>query len=439
MWIGTCLGAWIAGCAEPVSPDPPVFDGIRSLAWDGADGLVAGWDPVGGIERYEVVVETPDGGAVASVEVDGDTATIDGLPDGEYTVRVDPGARTLAQYVGANRLVLRSFTRIRGIGSVWGDGDLVVLGGRSSGASFRVYDLSDPRAPVLLHTEVGSGFTKEVKLGDDLLFTQGECGCGTREGPEWEAYDKVGVRIWDLADPSSPELVGTIGDPVSVVHNLWYQDGWLYVTDYEADGVRIYDVSEPAVPREVWSWVPSEGFVHDQVVVRDRLYVSWWKGLTVFDVADPTAPVEIGTFTGLVPALHNAWPTDDDRYVYTTSEIPGGGLSILDFADPSAPERVGDVEGTVPASSVHNVAIRDGFAYTAWYAEGVVVHDLSDPLHPREVGRYDTAHHDGAETDPAEPFSGAWGVWPFGEHLVVADSLRGMFVFDRFPEIVTAE
>jgi hypothetical protein len=125
------------------------------------------------------------------------------------------------------------------------------------------------------------------------------------------------------------------------------------------------------------------------VVVRDRLYVSWWKGLTVFDAVDPSEPVELGTYSGLIPALHNAWPTEDDRYVLTTSEISGGGVSILDFDDPADPQLVGDIEGLAPASSVHNTVVDGSFAYTAWYSEGIVVHDVSDPVHPLEVGRYD--------------------------------------------------
>lgn len=423
------------------------FPGIETLAWTGADGLVATWSDVGPVDRYQVVVTTAAGAAVKVVATDTTIATVGDLPDGDYVVRVtatrgahrEDGGRSLEQRVGADRLPLRSFTPIRGIGSVWGEGDVVVVAGRSSGTSFTVWDLHDPTAPVLLHEEVGSGYTKEVKIVDGLLFNQGECGCGTRKGPEWEAYDKIGVRIWDLADPSAPTLLSTIGSPVATVHNLWVDRGFLYLTDYDTDGLRIFDVRNPTAPVEVATWLPPAGFVHDQVVVRGRLYVSWWRGLTVLDVSDPTLPFELATYSGTIPALHNAWPAADDRYVFTTSETPGGALSVLDFGDPSDPVLVAEVDGLAPEASVHNTIVDGRYAYTAWYEEGVVVHDVSDPLFPIEVARYDTLGHGSSEIDPEGAFNGAWGLWPFGAHLVVADSDRGLFVFDHYPEVVTWE
>lgn len=442
MWIV------LAACSEPSSSEQVRFQGIGAVAWDRADGLLASWNPLvpadGGPVSYELEVLDLAGATVASARTTETSGAVAGLLDGEYTVRVwaehggarDSGDRALVQWVGANRLVLRSFVSIPGAASVWGEGDIAVIAGRASGASFHIVDISDPRAPQLLHTERRGGFVKEAKLQDGILYTQAECPC-SRDSPRWEKYDKVGVRIWDIADPTAPVLLSEISSPADSIHNLWVEGDYLYLTDNGSDGFRVYDVSDPRAPFEVWHWVPPEGFVHDQAVVRDRLYVSWWRGLTVFDAKDPTALREIGTYRGTVPALHNAWPADDDRYVFTTSETAGGRVSVLDFADPQDPVLVTDIEGMSATSSSHNVHVRGQYAYTAWYTEGLVVHDISDPTRPREVGRYNTFTHGLDNPPPPDKLmTGAWGVWPYGEHVVVGDSAQGLFVFDFFPEIV---
>jgi hypothetical protein len=437
---------WIVlvACSEDPSPPTPEFAGVGAVTWDRADGLLVGWLPLQGA-TYTVQIFSPQGELVTSLSTEEPSGAVTGLAEGEYLVRVQAergefvsdGGREIAQWVGANRLVLRSHVEIAEAASVWGEGDIVVLAGRDSGASFYVFDISDPREPELLYTEHDGGYVKEVKLLDGLMYTQGECGCSA-DSPAFAYYDKVGVRIWDLADPRAPVLLSEISEPTATVHNLWVEDGYLYAADNQLDGFRVFDVHDPTAPFEVGQWLaPQDAFVHDQAVVRGRLYASWWQGVTVLDVTDPTNMREIGTFTGAVPALHNAWPTEDDRYVLTTSETPGGRVTVLDFADPLAPVLVTDIEGKSPTSSSHNVHVKGQYAFTAWYTEGLVVHDLTDPRQPREVGRYNTMFHEVPGPPSSErTMGGAWGVWPYGEHVVVGDSVRGLFVFDFFPDTV---
>ena len=40
---------------------------------------------------------------------------------------------------------------------------------------------------------------------------------------------------------------------------------------------------------------------------------------------------------------------------------------------------------------------------------------------------------DGPDGDVLPPISGAWGVWAYGEHILVGDTNRGLIVLDYIP------
>jgi len=404
-----------------------------------------------------VTVEGVDTDRLESVESQELSATVSDLDDGEYRVWVEgtseagetAGAEVvLRQLVGENRLVFRSETplgepgELLGGADVWGEDNIVVQAGLHSPLSFMVVDATSPSQPEVLARVSDQGFVKDIKIGDGLLFTNGECGCEI-DSPEWEAYDKIGARIFDFSDPANPELLGTISEPSMSVHNLSYGDGVLYLSDNMTETVAAWDVQDPTAPYRLWNWVPPEGgHIHDQAWVDGKLYVAFWSGFAVLDVSDPK--VEPEELVVSVPedggAFHNVWPSADGRFVFTSEERPGGFLRVWDLW---APETSVGAFVTDPAHVVHNVHVRGDFAYVSWYLDGVLVLDVSDPTNPVEVGRYDTydepAPSDGGDEDSPLNFMGAWGIWPFGPHLAIGDMLRGLILADHYPAVVERE
>ncbi|MCP4810238.1 MAG: hypothetical protein GY913_24070 [Proteobacteria bacterium] len=439
------------------------FAGIESVTW--ADGqLVADWSLASGEEpiRYEVVVSqgaSSEGGELLRLATDEPGLEIPSLADGEYRFRVEAidavGDRTdggveLTQLFGDNRVVWRSEVGLEGAADVWGEGDHVVLAGRNSDASFLVVDISVPTAPVLTHTEIDGGFVKDIKIGDGLMFTNGECGCRA-DSPEWEAYDRIGVRIWDFTDPWDVELLGTIGGdehPAHSVHNVSYGDGIVYVTDNLSDGVGIYDVSDPTAAVHLGDWLPPIGGVHDQVVIDGLLYVAFWSGFAVLDVTDPADPIEVHLVLRDDPAaLHNIWPSSDGRYVFTTDEMPGGHVRVYDLQTDGTPQVA--MFQADPAHVVHNVHVRDEFLFVSSYLDGIHVLDVTDATDPVLVGWYDSFDEDAPDDhvhDTAEPvgehehpepiYDGAWGIWPYGDVLAVGDMRRGLILLEHVPDVV---
>jgi hypothetical protein len=446
--------------------DTLAFAGIYSVTWDGADGLTAAWDPADS-EGLTYTATLELGGEVIDAVETGDlSAGFTGLADGEYRLRVeaeDDQGRTggagvsLTQLVGENRVVYRSEIPLWGAMDVWGEGDVVALaGGYNDEVDVLIADISDPAAPQTLAAIEGLEHVRDVKLGDGLLFVSEDCNCfaGTEEAAAWQ---DTGVWIYDLADPADPRLLSAIGAPDSSIHNIAYGDGALYLTSNFENAFSIYDVSDPAAPERLAAWAPPSGSAHDQTWVDGRLYTAWTTGFSVLDVSAPASPVEIARYEGLdedFPSYHNAWPAADPDVVLTSQEKVGGALQIWDLSgDPFDPEQIGSWL-TSEDHSIHNAYSRGDYALIAWYVDGLLIFDLTEPSTPELVGWYDS--YDGEE-GPMEPLhsgvpdgepttpdalpriSGAWGLWPYGDHLALGDTERGLLLFDFFPPEVTVD
>jgi hypothetical protein len=115
-------------------------------------------------------------------------------------------------------------------------------------------------------------------------------------------------------------------------------------------------------------------------------------------------------------------------------------VTFHDISNPRHPRRLSVfrppasvVEGAADegfGDSVHDPKIRGNRAYFSWYKVGVVVADISDPRHPRFLGRF----HPPASPDPEATFcpngrcSTVWGVYPVGNVVYASDMVGGLWV-----------
>jgi hypothetical protein len=178
--------------------------------------------------------------------------------------------------------------------------------------------------------------------------------------------------------------------------------------------------------------------------VDDRLYVAHMDGFSVVDIADPAAPRTLQTVSlrplagpGSLPALHNAWPLRDPRYVATSEERVGGPMTLWDL-DRAAP--VARFPEADDPNCVHNVQIVGDRLYAAWYLDGVRVFDVADPSAPTLLDAVDT--FPGPTPEPPDPppgadgpdpstmpiIRGAWGTWIDDGRVLVGDTDRGLVV-----------
>ncbi len=427
------------------------FEGIQSATWDGGDGLAASWAEATGEEVTYQLQISQNGTVLRSLETTGLELQATGLADGEYDLRViasagrappQGGGRTLTLYIGENRLLFRSNDYFEDGADIWGEGDIVVATARHE-ASLLVYDISGPTNPVQLARIEDMGFTKDVKIGDGLLFVQGECGCAG-EPAEYLAYDKVGIRIFDFADPSNPTLLSEISIEPKSVHNLAYGNHTLFASDNDSNGIRVFDVSDPSSPVQLDEWLPPRGAVHDQAWIDGLLYVAALRGFAILDASDP-ANIEEVLWKGDLTFAHNIWPSEDGNYVFVSHETMAGALTVWDVSDLSEVTKVATYDPH-EWTSVHNVHIRGDIAYLSYYHAGLELLDVSNPLQPTRIGWFDTwsfTDHPNADTGGHEHsedlYSGNWGVWPYGDHIAAVDTGHGLFVFDYASVTVTAD
>lgn len=326
------------------------------------------------------------------------------------------------------------------VGDVWMNGRHALVARRSAGG-VSIVDV-DRIAEVGRFAPAGM-FTQDVKARGTTAFVSHE---GGLETPYRQA-----VTLVDISDPATPRGLGGIPFELTPgAHNVWIDGTVLYVASPLSRLVHVWDVADPAAPRKLATIAGgAAGVAHDMHVRGGVLYGAYMgqgdgtPELLVASVAAPASPAVLARVTYPSAQLtHSSWLSADGRYLYLADEMINAPIRIFDVTNPATPVLVGAYQprlGTIP----HNFQVMDGrLAFLAHYKNGVEVVDVSDPVHPRLVGFYDT--HPGAASDgvrgtgslaPAHEhagesvYEGAWGVhWTDDGRIVVSDMNRGLFV-----------
>ncbi len=151
-------------------------------------------------------------------------------------------------------------------------------------------------------------------------------------------------------------------------------------------------------------------YIHDGFVRGDTLYsgnISAGK-FSIIDFRDKKNPILLNTQTTPTAFNHNTWLSDDSKTLFTTDENAGSYVGAYDVSNPLSIkllDKIRSVSGSVPI--VHNTHIKNDYAVTSWYTEGVIIIDAHRPQNLVQVAQYDT--YSGTETG----FAGTWGVYPF--------------------------
>lgn len=222
------------------------------------------------------------------------------------------------------------------------------------------------------------------------------------------------------------------GSPGSIqkCHNVYIDEkGVLYLSGCNtgSSGVMMFDLNDdPENPKFLGA--ENDNYSHDNVARGDTLWSSdLSQGLSIYDVSDKDNPVELGRQTTTSNFCHNAWFSDDGKYVFTTDERANAYMDSYDVSDMNNIKRL-DVyrplatenRGVIP----HNTHYLNGYLVVSWYTDGVKIVDASRPGNMIEVGSFDS--YQGADGG----FNGCWGAYPFlpSGLILINDIQSGLYV-----------
>jgi choice-of-anchor B domain-containing protein len=312
----------------------------------------------------------------------------------------------------------------KSLANIWGYTDSIgreyALVGTSTGLS--IVDVSNPATPVEKIAVVGTTNNwREVK-------THGKYAYVTTEG------GTNGLQIVNLSYlPDSVQVKyykgnGAINNQINTIHALHIEAGfaYLYGSNVGNGGPIILNLDDPWNPNYVGMKAGSyvhDGYVRNDTIWAGHIYAGYFSAMLVSNKA---TPVILNTQSTPGVFTHNTWLSDDGSTLFTTDEIAGSYLTSYDVRNVNNIKELDRALSQNPGSNsaVHNTHIKNNYAVTSWYRDGVVIHDVNRPDNMILVGYYDTAPQSGSG------FNGAWGVYPFfpSGNLVVSDIEQGLFV-----------
>lgn len=342
----------------------------------------------------------------------------------------------------------------------------IALLGRTDGTSFvDMTDAANPRYLGDLPKTKGSPSSawRDMKVYKDHVFivsdNAGEHGM--------QVFDLTRLRTVKSPQTFKPDVTY---DRINSAHNIVANEetGFMYTVGNSGGGetcgggYHMVDVRTPKKPKFAGCFGDPKtgragtGYSHDAQCVKyhgpDQKYVgkeicigSNETAISVADLSDKKNPVAISRASyPMVAYAHQAWLTDDHRYLYLNDEgdesegkgeaAKGTRTLVWDLADLSDPVLVKEHVGVSKAID-HNLYVKGDRMYQANYSSGLRILDVADPRNPKEVGFMDTFPGD----DGRPQFTGAWSVYPYFKSgtIVVTSIGEGVFfVKDRSRKVV---
>ena len=176
-----------------------------------------------------------------------------------------------------------------------------------------------------------------------------------------------------------------------------------------SDGAIFLDVAtNPTDPIYLGEW--DDYYIHDGMARGDTMYVGCiYEGeMYVVDVSNKSNPQNLGSTSTPSNFTHNAWVSNNGRYVFTTDEQSDAYVGAYDISDINNIQEVDRIQSNPGSNSIpHNAHVDGNFLITSWYRDGTVVHDITYPNNMVEVANYDSYAGSG------DGFDGCWGTYPF--------------------------
>lgn len=210
-----------------------------------------------------------------------------------------------------------------------------------------------------------------------------------RPGTLFTLNSPRGVAAYDVTDPAHPAPLSFHALPFHYqAVSIAVKDHYLLVAGDSSTEFFLVDASDPFHLIDAGS-IPLKGVPEDILVSGNYLYVALsGYSIQIFDIADPTAPVELAILA--LPASPGQLALDGDTLFTVTSGLANtyDGMLVIDVTDRTDPRLI----GTFFLPYAQSIAADGGVAYLEAadpYNARLVTVDVSDPSRPVEADRFE--------------------------------------------------
>jgi hypothetical protein len=259
-----------------------------------------------------------------------------------------------------------------------------------------------------------------------------------------QARTQVRVRPRDVRRPTT--VVGRLPVAGRLTAEFWpHPDGRHAYLSTVSDRVYALDITDPAAVRVTDSMVVDARHINDVMTTADGRWGVFTRenassrrnGIVVFSAEDPAHPRVVAEYTETVTGgVHSAFvytQPGHGTHVYLTDDATGS-MRVIELNDPLHPREVARWQMPIEAGRyLHDIEVRDGLAYLSYWDNGLVVLDVGDgrrggtPRQPQLVAQYkydlESLYRDvGAEGGPGF-IRGTHTAWRHGRYAFVGDEV----------------
>lgn len=221
-------------------------------------------------------------------------------------------------------------------------------------------------------------------------------------------YSDIGLKIFDISNPTEPVLVGGYNSyRMSDISEIYVSGSHVYLS-YGTSGLEIIDISNPSNPILIGHY-SGQGWIHCVRISGNYAYIGdYFKGIRIIDISNPAEPVLVGKYEILPNRFKPIYISSN--YAYIVDEE--AGFQIIDMSNPVKPILVGGYKD-IP-KDVRDIYISGKYAYIyAYIGEQATLRiiDVFNPAEPVLVGSHDV---------PGK-ISGFHNIYVSGSYVYVTD------------------
>ncbi len=292
----------------------------------------------------------------------------------------------------------------------------------------------------------------EGHIDDDGTFVAYEPGTYTVTAAlgNRSATAEVTVARREARRPAT--VVGAVVRKAFPTAEVWlHPNGKVAYLGTHLGGDRLYtiDVSDPAKPVVVDSVQANTRVINDIMTDKEGKVLVFTRegaadrrnGIVICTLEDPLHPKVAAEFTeGVTAGVHSAFIYSQPKYgtqVYLTNDGTGA-LHVVDITDPAHPKEMG--RWKTPRAdygrSLHDIDVQDGLVYASWWHDGMVILDVGNgvkggtPSSPQLVSQFkydlDSLYRQVAETGGPGFIRGTHTAWRHKNYVFVADEVFGI-------------